>query len=60
MARIMSEGSGTRAHNTLSAETPFAHVFYPFHPCTVRVSSSFADRGVEMEQLPSWIPTGDD
>ena len=32
MARIMSEGSGTRAHNTLSAETPFAQVFYPFHP----------------------------
>ena len=32
MPGIMSEGSGTRAHNTLSPETTHVHVFYPFHP----------------------------
>ena len=32
MPGIMSEGSATRTHNTLSAESTHVQVFYPFHP----------------------------
>ena len=32
MPGIMSEGSNTLAHNTLSAEKTHVQVFYPFHP----------------------------
>src|SRR6516164_4925104 len=32
MPGIMSEGSGTHPHNTLSADNTAVHVFYPFHP----------------------------
>ena len=32
MAGIMSEGSATAAHDTLSAVTTHVRVFYPFHP----------------------------
>src|SRR5215472_16324580 len=32
MPGIMSEGSDTPAHNTLSAESTHVQVFYPFHP----------------------------
>ena len=32
MPGIMSEGSGTHAHNTLSAGNTNVQVFYPFHP----------------------------
>jgi hypothetical protein len=32
MAGIMSEGSDTRAPNSLSVETTEVQVFYPFHP----------------------------
>ena len=32
MPGIMSEGSGTHPHNTLSADNSAVQVFYPFHP----------------------------
>jgi hypothetical protein len=32
MPGILSEGSGTHAHNTLSADNTDVQVFYPFHP----------------------------
>ena len=32
MPGIMSEGSGTHPHNTLSADNTAVQVFYPFHP----------------------------
>jgi len=32
MPGILSEGSGTHVHNTLSADNTDVQVFYPFHP----------------------------